>query len=77
MYSFCSISGDAMDKELTRVTRESLIFSIERALSNAASLWPRKRWPECGYNEHRPIAEAVVEDLCLERIRVFRGPPQP
>ena len=65
-----------MDYDLRPVPRHELLFDIERALSKARSLWPRRRVPG-DHNALGPVAEAVVEHLALCRIRCFRENPRP
>lgn len=65
-----------MDDELRPVPRHELLFDIERALSKARSLWPRKRVPG-DHDALGSVARAVVEHLALRRIRCFRESPRP
>ena len=63
-----------MDDDLRPVPRHELLFDIERALSKARSLWPRKRVPG-DHDALAPVAKAVVEHLARCRIRCFRESP--
>ena len=64
-----------MDNELRPVPGHELLFDIERALSRARTLWPRKR-VHGDHDALRPVAKAIVEHLALCRIRCFRESPR-